>query len=312
MTYVTTLGAKPRYLQGHSVVYTLRAHLVFTPKYRSGPFTDEILRRCEEVMRDVCTDFSAELRELNGQRDHVHLLVYYPPKVDVSRLVGSLKRVSARRLWQEFHCHIRKYLVSTSGRRRPTSLPRAGAPCSPPSRSTSRTEKSRLRPIPQTRAGQISVKKRLLPGVKARSSALDPAERRLGKPAALRRGRPAQGRPRARLRQRGCRLQVDPAVHLPHRRPPGRPGPQRHPRLVLGRPHRRPGHRRRRGQGRPRRMAGQGLLCHPGRRGGVARQRRRRLVRMPPRLRLLRLTEANRMRRTPAIARPGSSDVHAT
>lgn len=59
-------------------------------------------------------------------------------------------------------------------------------------------------------------------------------------------------------------------------------------------------------------MAGQGLLCHPGRRGGVARQRRRRLVRMPPRLRLLRLTEANRMRRTPAIARPGSPDVHAT
>jgi len=84
--------------------------LVFTPKYRRGPFTDEILTRCEEVMRDVCTDFDAELREFNGESDHVHLLVHYPPKVALSRLVGSLKGVSARRLRQEFPDHIRRYL----------------------------------------------------------------------------------------------------------------------------------------------------------------------------------------------------------
>jgi putative transposase len=64
--------------------------LVITPKYRRGPFTDEILQRCEEVMRDVCTDFRAQPREFNGERDHVHLLVHYPPKVAISRLVGSL------------------------------------------------------------------------------------------------------------------------------------------------------------------------------------------------------------------------------
>lgn len=93
-----------------TVVYTLHAHLVFTPKYRRGPFTDEILLRCEEIMRDVCADFGAELTEFNGEADHVHLLVHYPPKVALSRLVGSLKGVSARRLRQEFPDHIRRYL----------------------------------------------------------------------------------------------------------------------------------------------------------------------------------------------------------
>ncbi|PVE10163.1 transposase IS200 [Streptomyces scopuliridis RB72] len=83
--------------------------MVFTPKYRRGPFTDEILRRCEEIMREVCTDFGAELREFNGETDHVHLLVHYPPKVALSRLVGSLKGVSARYLRQEFPGHIRTY-----------------------------------------------------------------------------------------------------------------------------------------------------------------------------------------------------------
>jgi putative transposase len=84
--------------------------LVFTPKYRRGPFTDEILTRCEEIMRAVCADFETELVEFNGEADHVHLLVHYPPKVAISRLVGSLKGVSARRLRQEFPGHIRTYL----------------------------------------------------------------------------------------------------------------------------------------------------------------------------------------------------------
>lgn len=99
----------PDVRRGRSVVYTLHAHLVFTPKYRRGPFTDEILTRCEEIMREVCTKFGAELREFNGERDHVHLLVHYPPKVSLSTLVGSLKGVSARYLRQEFAAHIRRY-----------------------------------------------------------------------------------------------------------------------------------------------------------------------------------------------------------
>ncbi len=100
----------PDLRRGRTVVYTLHAHLVFTPKYRRGPFTDEILVRCEEIMRNVCVDFGAELTEFNGESDHVHLLVHYPPKVALSRLVGSLKGVSARRLRQEFADHIRRYL----------------------------------------------------------------------------------------------------------------------------------------------------------------------------------------------------------
>ncbi|MET7354512.1 hypothetical protein ABZT42_42765 [Streptomyces mirabilis] len=29
--------------------------MVFTPKYRRGPFTDEILTRCEEIIRGAPT-----------------------------------------------------------------------------------------------------------------------------------------------------------------------------------------------------------------------------------------------------------------
>ena len=82
------------------MVCALHAHLVFTTRYRRGVFTGEILRRCEDIMIEVCDSFGAELPEFNGEEGHVHLLVHYPPKVALSTLVNSLKGVSARRLRQ--------------------------------------------------------------------------------------------------------------------------------------------------------------------------------------------------------------------
>ena len=100
----------PDVRRGRSVVYNLHAHLVFTPKVPARPVHLTDPDRCEQIISEVCTDFGAELREFNGETDHVHLLVHYPPKVALSRPVNSLTGVSARRLRQEFPAHIRKYL----------------------------------------------------------------------------------------------------------------------------------------------------------------------------------------------------------
>ncbi len=49
----------------------------------------------------VCEDMEASLVEMDGEDDHVHLLVEYPPKLAVSVLVNSLKGVSSRLLRKE-------------------------------------------------------------------------------------------------------------------------------------------------------------------------------------------------------------------
>jgi putative transposase len=71
-------------------------HLVFVTKYRRGVFTKMILDDLQETFTRVCNDFGAELVEFDGEDDHVHLLVNYPPKVPVSNMVNSLKGVSSR------------------------------------------------------------------------------------------------------------------------------------------------------------------------------------------------------------------------
>lgn len=93
------------------MVSALHVHLVFVTKYRRGVLDAAMLTACEASMRKVCGDFGAELREFNGEDDHVHLLVTYPPKVAVSALVNSLKGVSARRLRSEFTGRVNRAIM---------------------------------------------------------------------------------------------------------------------------------------------------------------------------------------------------------
>lgn len=69
----------------------LHAHLVLVTKYRRPVFTDAMLTFTENTMRGVCADLDAELVEFNGEADHVHLLVAYPPTLAISALVQRLK-----------------------------------------------------------------------------------------------------------------------------------------------------------------------------------------------------------------------------
>jgi putative transposase len=66
---------------------------------------------CERVMRGLCAVMGAELREFNGEDDHVHLLVQYPPKLAVSTLVNRLKGVSAHYLRKEFTGRVNQHLM---------------------------------------------------------------------------------------------------------------------------------------------------------------------------------------------------------
>jgi len=88
----------------------MHVHLVFVTKYRREVFTKEILSELLPIFSSVCRDFEAELVEFDGEDDHVHLLVNYPPKVAVSKLVNSLKGVSSHLIRKKNYPSIRKKL----------------------------------------------------------------------------------------------------------------------------------------------------------------------------------------------------------
>jgi REP element-mobilizing transposase RayT len=83
-----------------------------------------MLTRCGQIMRDVCAGPGAELREFNGEHDHVHLLARYPPKLPVSTLVNRLKGTSAHYLREDARTPAASTATSCTG----TSGPRPTSP----------------------------------------------------------------------------------------------------------------------------------------------------------------------------------------
>jgi putative transposase len=95
--------------QGRHCVFNLHVHLVFVTKYRRHVFTKAILDDMQSIFADICQQFEANLVEFDGEDDHVHLLVHYPPKIAISNLVNSLKGVSSRILRKRHTSLVNRY-----------------------------------------------------------------------------------------------------------------------------------------------------------------------------------------------------------
>jgi putative transposase len=65
--------------RGRHCVFKLHVHLIFIAKYRRRVFEARAIDVLRGIFADVCSDAQA-LVEIDGEDDHVHLLVEYPPK----------------------------------------------------------------------------------------------------------------------------------------------------------------------------------------------------------------------------------------
>lgn len=83
----------------HSVS-DLMVHLVCVTKYRRSVLTTESLTLIEKSFKQVAKKMDFQILEFNGEADHVHTLIEYPPKLSISQIVNSLKGVSSRRYGQ--------------------------------------------------------------------------------------------------------------------------------------------------------------------------------------------------------------------
>ncbi len=117
--------------------------MVFVTKYRCADFLVDQLEFLKGIFESVCQDFNADLLEMKGERDHVHLLANFPPNVSVSKLVNSLKGVSSRILRKQAQAEAKNALDPACGH--PHISPKAAAKLhSRLSRHTSRMRGSRL------------------------------------------------------------------------------------------------------------------------------------------------------------------------
>ena len=97
------------YQKGWRSVYSLTAHLVLVTKYRRKVINSAILSRLNEIFKDTLEKWDSQLVEFNGEPDHVHLLISYPPHTQLSKLIANLKTVSSRLIRKEFSTQVNKF-----------------------------------------------------------------------------------------------------------------------------------------------------------------------------------------------------------
>ena len=61
-------------------IYNLKYHLVVVTKYRHKCITKEMLEDIEAIAERLFQDKNCEILEFNGEEDHVHMLLRFPPK----------------------------------------------------------------------------------------------------------------------------------------------------------------------------------------------------------------------------------------
>jgi putative transposase len=49
-----------------------------------------MIERLDTIFKGTCLKWDATLKEFNGENNHVHLLVQYPPDVALAKMIANL------------------------------------------------------------------------------------------------------------------------------------------------------------------------------------------------------------------------------
>ena len=84
------------------VIWHCQYHIVWVPKYRYKILTGKLGFQIRKSIQVHAERLGCEIVELNVQADHVHLLLKVPPKVSISKLMGTIKGRTALQVFKQF------------------------------------------------------------------------------------------------------------------------------------------------------------------------------------------------------------------
>lgn len=90
-----------KYRTGRHVVYSLQAHIVLVTKFMRGAISDQVRDVIFTTAGDVAKRYEFQILDIDGEDDHIHLVVDYPPKLSLSKLVMVLKANTAKKLREQ-------------------------------------------------------------------------------------------------------------------------------------------------------------------------------------------------------------------
>ena len=88
--------------KGQHCVYGIEYHIVWCTKYRRKVLASKIESRLHELLSHFADANGFEIITMNGEEDHIHLLISATPTTAIPNIVKGMKGVSARMLFKGF------------------------------------------------------------------------------------------------------------------------------------------------------------------------------------------------------------------
>ena len=97
-------------MRGAHSIHDLHVHLVLVTKYRRRVITDRVRHQLIAAAADTTSRIGATITEADGEEDHLHLLIRYPPRVSVAELARLIKTNTSRQVRQQRYPEVTRRL----------------------------------------------------------------------------------------------------------------------------------------------------------------------------------------------------------
>ena len=84
-----------RYESLHHTKWECKYHVVWIPKWRKRVLYGQLRKELGQILRGLAVQKESEVMEGTLKADHVHMVIWIPPKYSVSQVVGYVKGKSA-------------------------------------------------------------------------------------------------------------------------------------------------------------------------------------------------------------------------
>ena len=83
-------------------VYEAKYHLVWCPKYRKKVLVGEVRERVKQLFHIIAEQFDFEMDRCEVAEDHIHILLSFPPRYSIAKVVGIIKGISSSKVFEEY------------------------------------------------------------------------------------------------------------------------------------------------------------------------------------------------------------------
>jgi putative transposase len=102
------MSKKSNYVSTNRSKHYLKCHLIFVCKYRKAMLIGQVNDDAKRILNSIASNSDFEIEVMETDKDHVHFLIRYIPRLSIAQIVRRLKQESTRQLWQLHSGTLRK------------------------------------------------------------------------------------------------------------------------------------------------------------------------------------------------------------